>query len=103
VGAASAGIMQLVSILISKPDEDTYRVHLPDGVRDLDAREEAYALAGPSAQDLARERAEQAGAVDVRVSEHRKEKIFHTNDGIEVFLEAIVTAKAVGRPRYAGD
>ena len=103
VGAASAGIMQLVSILVSKPDEDTYRVHLPDGVRDLDDLEEAYALAGPSAQDLARQRAEQAGAVDVRVSEHRKEKIFHTNDGIEVFLEAIVTAKAVGRPRYAGD
>jgi len=63
----------------------------------------AYALAGPSAQDLARQRAEQAGAVDVRVSEHRKEKIFHANDGVEVFLEAIVTAKAVGRPRYAGD
>ena len=44
-----------------------------------------------------------ACAVDVRLSQHRKEKIFHTNDGVEVFLEAIVTAKAVGRPRYAGD
>jgi len=103
VGAASAGIMQLVSILVSKPDKETYRVHLPDGVRDLSDLEEVYALAGPSAQDLARQRAEQAGAVDVRVSQHKKEKIFHTNDGVEVFLEAIVTAKAVGRPRYAGD
>jgi hypothetical protein len=102
VGAASAGIMQLVSILVSKPDKETYRVHLPDGVQDLSDLEEAYALAGPSAQDLARQRAEQAGAVDIRVSQHRKERIFHTNEGDEVFLEAIVTAKAVGRPRYAG-
>jgi N-methylhydantoinase A/oxoprolinase/acetone carboxylase beta subunit len=103
VGAASAGIMQLVSILVSKPDKEIFRVHLPDGVQDLDDLEAAYALAGPAAQELARQRAEQAGAVDLRVSEHRKEKIFHTNDGVEVFLEAIVTAKAVGRPRYAGD
>jgi N-methylhydantoinase A/oxoprolinase/acetone carboxylase beta subunit len=103
VGAASAGIMQLVSILVSKPDKETYRVHLPDGVQDLSDLEEAYALAGRSVQSLARQRAEQAGAVDVRVSQHRKEKIFHTHDGVEIFLEAIVTAKAVGRPRYAGD
>ena len=95
--------VQLVSVLISKPDKDIFRVHLPEGVRDLDDLEEAYELAGPAAQQLARQRAEQAGAADVRVSEHRNEKIFHTNDGVEFFLEAIVTAKAVGRPRYAGD
>ncbi|HEY5658773.1 MAG TPA: hydantoinase/oxoprolinase family protein [Myxococcota bacterium] len=103
VGAASAGIMQLVSVLVSKPEKESYRVHLPDGVQDLGNLEEAYALAERSAESLARQVAEQAGAVDVRVSRHRKEKIFHTNAGVEVFLEAIVTAKAVGRPRYAGD
>lgn len=101
VGAASAGILQLASILVSRPDEETYRVHLPEGFRDCEELDEAYALAGEVAQRLARERAEQAGAVDIQVSEHHKDLIFHSNEGVAVFLESIVTAKALGRPRLA--
>jgi len=99
VGAATAGIQQLVGILVSRPDEHTYRVHLPEGFRDCEELDEAYAVAGEAAERLARERAEQAGAIDIRVSEHRKDLVFHSDEGVEVFLESIVTAKALGRPK----
>jgi N-methylhydantoinase A/oxoprolinase/acetone carboxylase beta subunit len=101
VGAATAGIQQLVGILVSRPDEHTYRVHLPEGFRDCEELDEAYAMAGEAAQRLARERAEQAGAIDIRVSEHRKDLVFHSDEGVAVFLESIVTAKALGRPKLA--
>jgi hypothetical protein len=101
VGAATAGILQLVSVLVSRPDELSYRVHVPAGFKDFEDLEEAYAFAGEAARRLAQEQAEQAGAIDVQISEHRKELLFHSNEGVEVFLEAIVTAKAMGRPRLA--
>ncbi|MDH3519908.1 MAG: hydantoinase/oxoprolinase family protein [Myxococcales bacterium] len=99
VGAAAAGVMQLVSILVSQPDERTFRVHLPDGIHDFTRLDDAYELASRSARDLARERAEEAGAVDIRIKEHRRETIVHSDWGENIFVEAIVKARALGRPR----
>lgn len=99
VGAASAGIMQLVSILVSTPEEKTFRVHVPDGVRDFQRLDDAYALASQTAADLARERAERAGGVDIQLSEHRNETLYRVDFGEEVLVESVITAKALGRPR----
>jgi len=99
VGAAAADIVQQVQLLISQPDERTFRVHLPDGYRDFSRIDDAYALAGEAAGRLVRERAARAGAVDVAVREQRRENSVRSDTGEKVFVEATVTARATGRPK----
>ena len=98
VGAAAAGIMQLVRIVISSPEDGSFRVHLPDRVADFREMEMAFEHASAEAGRLARERAEAAGAIDIELSEHRKKTSYHADYGQEVLVEAVVTAKALGRP-----
>ena len=102
VGAAAAGIMQVVRILVSRPSSHAYRVHLIEGVKDFEEQDEAFALARQTAASAAVERAEQAGAIDIEVSESTQRKTYRSDLGDEVLLEGIVTAKALGRPRLAG-
>jgi N-methylhydantoinase A/oxoprolinase/acetone carboxylase beta subunit len=101
VGAAAADIVQQVQVLISQPDERTFRVHLPDGFHDFSRADEAYVLAGSAAQRLVRERAARAGAVDLEVREQRRETSVRSETGENVFVEAIVIARATGRPKLS--
>lgn len=102
VGAVAGGVMQTVSLHISAPRDDTFRVHMPDSLRDFGSYEDALENAEAAAARLASERALGAGAAFAHVSVHRDEKIVTRADGPDLFLECTVTATATGRPAIAG-
>jgi len=99
VGAAAAGIMQVVRILVSRPSSHVYRVHLAEGIKDFEEQDAAFALASEAAKRTAVDRAERAGAIDIEVSESTQRKTYRSDLGDEVLLEGIVIAKALGRPK----
>ena len=98
VGAAAGSVRQRVMVTITQPAEGRFRIHLPDGPKDLKDKEEALALGRTTASNLARSRAEQAGAkqVELTVSEEINEVQLAENRTL--FIEAIIQAQAVGMP-----
>ncbi|MGB0843536.1 MAG: hydantoinase/oxoprolinase family protein [Alphaproteobacteria bacterium] len=101
VGAVASGIHRTVSILITSPAEKVYRLHLPDGSRDIAedldlAREEAQ----KAAENLATEAALNAGACDIILAGEWKDKIVDII-GKMTFLEARITVEASGPPNTA--
>ena len=98
VGAAAGSVRQRVMITITQPAEGRFRVHLPDGPKDLQDRSEAFALAHQTAESVARSRAAQAGAskVDVTMQEDVNEVPLAENKTL--FIEAVIQAQAVGIP-----
>ena len=98
VGAAAGSVRQRVMITITQPAEGRFRVHLPDGPKDLQDRSEAFALAHQTAESVARSRAAQAGAskVDVTMQEVVNEVPLAENKTL--FIEAVIQAQAVGIP-----
>lgn len=98
VGAVVGGVMQTVRILISAPDEFTFRVHLPDGLKDHPSFESAAGLAEEQATALARNQALEAGAGTVHVECSRDDRFVRQMGGRDLFVESTVTAVATGRP-----
>ena len=98
VGAAAGSVRQRVMITITQPAEGRFRVHLPDGPKDLPDRSEAFALAHQTAESVARSRAAQAGAskVDITMQEEVNEVPLAENKTL--FIEAVIQAQAVGIP-----
>ena len=96
VGAAAGSVRQRVLITITQPAEGRYRVHLPEGPKDLQDRSEAFALAHQTAEALARSRAAQAGAsqVDITMQEEVNEVPLAENKTL--FIEAVIQAQATG-------
>ena len=98
VGAAAGSVRQRVMITVTQPAEGRFRVHLPDGPKDLKDREEALELARQTAQDVAEMRAKQAGAknIQLRLSEDVNEVVLSENKTL--FIEALIQAQATGAP-----
>ena len=98
VGAAAGSVRQRVMITVTQPAEGRFRVHLPDGPKDLKDREESLELARQTASELATSRATQAGAVDVEVhvTEDINEVVLSENKTL--FIEALIQAQATGVP-----
>ncbi|MGC6516399.1 MAG: hydantoinase/oxoprolinase N-terminal domain-containing protein [Candidatus Puniceispirillaceae bacterium] len=98
VGAAAGSVRQRVMITVTQPGEGKFRVHLPDGPKDITSQEEALELASQTAQSLAEARAKQAGAarVDITVSQTIKDVVLSENKTL--FIEGIIQAQAVGVP-----
>jgi len=98
VGAAAGSVRQRVMITVTQPAEGRFRVHLPDGPKDLKDREESLELARQNASQIATARATQAGAVDVEVqlSEDINEVVLSENKTL--FIEAVIQAQATGMP-----
>ena len=98
VGAAAGSVRQRVMITVTQPAEGRFRVHLPDGPKDLKDREESLELARKTASELATSRATQAGAVDVEVhvTEDINEVVLSENKTL--FIEALIQAQATGVP-----
>ena len=103
VGAVAGGVMQAVTAVITAPEEDRFRVHLPTGIRDFDDLETAAAHAAAGTGALATEQAKRAGAVDLQLRHHREDKVAEGASGFRVFIESRITATAFGRPRLATD
>ncbi len=101
VGAVASGIIQRQRLLITQTADGLYRVHLPDGTKDFLTLEEAATLASAVARAKATALAREAGAEEAVVEVERADSIVPDRGGQPTFLESVVTATAVGRPRLA--
>ncbi|MBC6416397.1 MAG: hydantoinase/oxoprolinase family protein [Rhodospirillales bacterium] len=101
VGAAASGIVQRVSLTITQLADGRYRVHLPDGVGDFLTLEAAAARASAAAEAAARDLADRAGAGESLLEVERADCIVPDSSGQTTFVESVITATAVGRPRLA--
>ncbi len=98
VGAAAGSVRQRVSLLVTQPTAGLFRVHHPDGVQDFWRREEALSHADEGARNLARKRAEAAGARHPIISVETQISEVKVSSDQTIFIEATVTAEATGAP-----
>jgi N-methylhydantoinase A/oxoprolinase/acetone carboxylase beta subunit len=110
VGAVVGSVTQTSTALIQVLPEDSepppgkaaapvYRLHLSTGIQDFDDLGSAVQVAERETGRLAQAAAQRAGAAEVQVQVQRADHIFQSATGKDVFLDALVTATAVGRPR----
>ena len=98
VGAVVGGVMQTVKIIVSAPDEYTFRLHLPTGPKDLRSFEDAVQLGEQTAAEMAENAARSAGAETVHVDCSRDDRFVRQAGGPDLFVESTITACATGRP-----
>ena len=98
VGAAAGSVRQRVMITVTQPNEGRFRIHLPDGPKDVKTQDEALSLATQAAEDLARKRAESAGAKSVEITTSSQIKEVDLGDGKTLFMEGLIQTQAVGLP-----
>jgi len=101
VGAAVAGVVQSVRVLIQSVGEgEALKVHLPFGVRTYGRLEDAVACAEKEAGSIAEEKARQAGAEDIEVQIERRDRIVAAQEGVvdDIYIDTEIVATAVGQP-----
>ncbi|HET91418.1 MAG TPA: hydantoinase/oxoprolinase family protein [Chloroflexi bacterium] len=103
LGAVVGGIVQQVHVLIQPLAETSataFRVHLPDGVRDLDTLEESVAYARRVVPGQLTVQARQAGAEQIEVQMVRVDQVAPVRGswGKHIYLGTELTFTAVGRP-----
>ena len=98
VGAAAGSVRQRVMITVTQPNEGRFRIHLPDGPQDVKSQDEALMLATQAAEDMARKRAESAGAKSVEITTSSQIKEVDLGDGKTLFMEGLIQTQAVGLP-----
>jgi hypothetical protein len=91
-------VSETVDILVNQPHWKVFRVHDPAGIRDFGAAEEAIAAATDTARELALAAARRAGATDPHVETSLIERRAAASSGDDYLAEAIVRARATGRP-----
>ena len=100
IGAVVGQVSQRASGLVSSPGEGRFTAHLAGGLQSFNGRDEALAAMEAVVVAEASERARAAGAEDVRVVVTRDIREAEV-EGRPMFIEAMVTAVASGRPRVA--
>lgn len=100
IGAVVGQISQRATALVSAPAEGRFVVHLPEGNQVFTDRDAALAAAEGALATLARGRAEAAGAAGIMVTASRDIREAEI-EGRTLFIEALVTVTAQGRPRVA--
>jgi N-methylhydantoinase A/oxoprolinase/acetone carboxylase beta subunit len=103
VGAVAGGVVQTVRAIITSPSSGLFRAHLGSGMRDFADLEAAAAHAAKEVERLARLQAVEAGARDIQLSAHRRDRVVRDAGGGEIFIESAIEAVASGRPRLAGE
>jgi len=98
VGAAAGGVRQRVVVLITQPSEGVFRLHLPEGLKDFPVLDQALRHGVEVASQLAENRAKAAGAKQVSLSLEEKIEEVPLGPDKTLFLQAIITANASGRP-----
>jgi N-methylhydantoinase A/oxoprolinase/acetone carboxylase beta subunit len=104
VGAVAGGVIQQIRVIIRPLDGDqAFRIHLPDGVRDLASLEESVAYAQQIVSRLLAARAHEAGADQVEVQMQRVDRNVPVAAGWgqTIHLGTDLTFIAVGRPSVA--
>lgn len=100
IGAVAGRVTVRRTGTVTAPSEGRFRVHLEDGPQDFGEQGAALALLETVLQTAARREAEQAGAGDIEVNVIRDIRTAPA-EAREVFVEAVVTVEASGRPRVA--
>ena len=100
IGAVVGRVTLRQAGTVTSPSEGRYRVHLEDGPQDFPTSDEALELLENVLREATIQSVREAGAADIRVlvdRDVRKAKV----EGKDVFVEALVTVEASGRPRVA--
>lgn len=100
IGAVVGRVSVTVDATISAPQENVFRVHLAETPSDFPSLDEAVAFAEETISAQARERATEAGAIDVKVKIDRDDNVVPI-DGRDFFVESKLVATASGRARIA--
>jgi N-methylhydantoinase A/oxoprolinase/acetone carboxylase beta subunit len=100
IGAVAGQISQRAQAVVSSPAEGRFVAHLARGVEVFTTAEAALSAVEAVLVAEASDRARQAGAVDLRLTVDRAVKEVEI-EGRQMFIEAMVTATASGRPRVA--
>lgn len=85
---------------VTSPSEGLFRVHLEDGPQDFSEPNAALGLLESVLRDETEKSVREAGAEDIRVIIDRDIRTAQV-EGRDVFVEALVTVEASGRPRVA--
>jgi len=104
VGAVAGSVVSRVHVLVRPlPDDEGFRVHLPERIADFAELVAAVGAAEEWAREAACTIAGRAGAADIRVTINREDKTAAVASGwgAPMYLETLLTAVAVGRPRLA--
>jgi N-methylhydantoinase A/oxoprolinase/acetone carboxylase beta subunit len=100
IGAVVGRVTMRQSGTVTSPSEGKYRVHLVDGPQDFGDQDSAMTLLETVLRDKAMQDAMDAGAADIQVSVSRDVRTAGV-ESREVFIEAMLTVEASGRPRVA--
>ena len=100
IGAVVGRLTLRRSGTVTSPSEGRFRVHLEDGPQDFTESDAALALLESVLRDEAEAAVREAGAQDIRVVVDRDIRTARI-EAQEVFVEAMITVEASGRPRVA--
>ena len=100
IGAVVGRLTSRRTGTVTSPAEGRYRVHLEGGPKDFSASEDALALLENVLRSEAEGAVREAGAEDIRVIVDRDIKTARV-EANDVFVEAMITVEASGRPRVA--
>jgi hypothetical protein len=100
IGAVVGRVTMRESGTVTSPAEGRFRVYLADGPQDFTDQTQALGTLEASLRDKAEAAARAAGVVDVQIDVQRD--IRHAEvESRKVFIEALLTVEATGRPRVA--
>lgn len=100
IGAVVGRLTLRRSGTVTSPSEGRYRVHLEDGPQDFTESDKALDMLESVLRDEAEGAVREAGAADIRVVVDRDIRTARI-EAQDVFVEAMVTVEASGRPRVA--
>jgi len=100
IGAVVGRVTMRESGTVTAPSEGKFRVHLTSGPQDFASQDEALELLETTLRTKAIADAQAAGAADIQVSATRDIRTAGV-ESREVFIEAVVSVEATGRPRVA--
>lgn len=100
IGAVVGQVSQRVTGNITSPAEGRFAAHLPTGVEVFNEKEAALSALQVALEGDAKARAIRAGAVDVHLTTTREVKEADI-EGRTMFIEAVISVTASGRPRVA--
>lgn len=100
IGAVVGRITMRKSGTVTSPAEGQYRVHLPTGPKDFLDETAALSHLEDQLRVSARAAAQESGSEDIQIHVTRDIKTARA-EAREVFVEAIITVEASGRPRVS--
>ncbi len=100
IGAVVGQVSQRATGTLTSPSEGRFAAHLPGGIEVFADRDAALAALQDALTQEATDRALRAGAVDLHLTTTRDIREAEV-EGRRMFIEAILTVTASGRPRVA--